>query len=103
MGLEHTPKSRKRRQEFEQRQAKRWAKKNGPVTVRFVDPATLRPATAESAGEGATTSSYGSAGERRVDAAAASTSAPSSIVDDDQVDELADPAGGDEDRPAPAR
>lgn len=46
MGMERSPKSQKRAADFRKRQEKRWAKKSGPVTVRFVDPATLRPATA---------------------------------------------------------
>jgi hypothetical protein len=79
MGVENSPQRAKRKREFEQRQQKRWAKRNGPVTVRFVDPATLRPASARGEGtEGTTTSSYGSAGDSRVDLSEPPADAPSS-------------------------
>lgn len=53
MGMESSPRRQSNAAKFRRRQEKRWAKKSGPVTVRFVDPATLRPAgNAESATAG---------------------------------------------------
>jgi hypothetical protein len=42
-GMESSPERRKRQAAKRRREEKRWAKRSGPVTVRFVDPATLRP------------------------------------------------------------
>jgi hypothetical protein len=39
-----SPDRKKRAEAKRRREEKRWARKSGPVTVRFVDPATLRPA-----------------------------------------------------------
>jgi hypothetical protein len=50
MGLEASPKRQKRHRDFLKRQERRWAKKSGPVTVRFVDPATLRPGSGPARG-----------------------------------------------------
>ncbi len=44
-GVETSPDRRKRQAAKRRREEKRWAKLSGPVTVRFVDPATLRPAS----------------------------------------------------------
>jgi hypothetical protein len=38
-----SPERRKRAAAKRKREEKRWAARSGPVTVRFVDPATLRP------------------------------------------------------------
>lgn len=43
VGLESSPQRQKRHRDYLARQERRWARKSGPVTVRFVDPATLRP------------------------------------------------------------
>jgi hypothetical protein len=43
MGLESSPQRQKRHRDYLKRQERRWAKKSGPVTVRYVDPETLRP------------------------------------------------------------
>lgn len=42
--MENSPGRKKRKRDYEKRQQNRWAKRNGPVTARFVDPATLHPA-----------------------------------------------------------
>jgi hypothetical protein len=42
-GVETSPERRKRQADKRRREEKRWAKRSGPVTVRHVDPATLRP------------------------------------------------------------
>jgi hypothetical protein len=39
---EESPERRRRRAAARKREEKRWARKSGPVTVRYVDPATLR-------------------------------------------------------------
>jgi len=41
-GIEMSPERRRRQAAKRKREEKRWAKKCGPVTVRFVDPATLK-------------------------------------------------------------
>ena len=40
-GTESSPERRKRQAAKRKREEKRWAARSGPVTVRFVDPATL--------------------------------------------------------------
>src|SRR4051794_25215453 len=40
-GTEQSPERRRRAAAKRKREEKRWAKKSGPVTTRFVDPATL--------------------------------------------------------------
>lgn len=42
-GAESSPERRKRQAAKRKREEKRWAARSGPVTVRFVDPATLKP------------------------------------------------------------
>lgn len=42
VGMDYSPSRYKRRQEFLRRQEERWRKSNGPVVVRFVDPADVR-------------------------------------------------------------
>ena len=41
-GVESSPERRSRQAAKRKREEKRWAKRSGPVTVRFVDPQTLR-------------------------------------------------------------
>jgi hypothetical protein len=45
MRAEESPQRKKRRAAGRRREEKRWAAKSGPVTVRFVDPETLREST----------------------------------------------------------
>jgi hypothetical protein len=54
-GIESSPQRRARQAAKRKREEKRWAKRSGPVTVRFVDPATLKPSgvQARPAGENA--------------------------------------------------
>jgi hypothetical protein len=40
--IEQSPERARRQAAKRQREEKRWAKRSGPVTVRFVDPAELR-------------------------------------------------------------
>jgi hypothetical protein len=42
-GVQTSPDRRRRQAAKRRREENRWAKRSGPVTVRFVDPATLRP------------------------------------------------------------
>ncbi len=41
-GVEQSPERKKRAAAKRKREERRWARRSGPVTVRFVDPATLR-------------------------------------------------------------
>lgn len=45
---EESPKRKQRRAAARKREEKRWAARSGPVTTRFVDPASLRPGGAQS-------------------------------------------------------
>lgn len=47
-GVESSPERQKRQAAKRRREEKRWAKRSGPVTVRFVDPATLRSSAGSS-------------------------------------------------------
>jgi hypothetical protein len=40
--IERSPKSQAGRARARRREERRWKRKNGPVTVRFVDPSTLK-------------------------------------------------------------
>lgn len=48
-GVETSPDRRKRQAAKRRREEKRWSRRSGPVTVRFVDPASLRPPVSDDA------------------------------------------------------
>lgn len=45
--IERKPGAAERKRKYQERQERRWKAKCGPVTVRFVDPETLRKGDAE--------------------------------------------------------
>ena len=55
---EMSPERKKRAAAKRKREEKRWAKRSGPVTVRFVDPATLKPPAAAGDDQGAGADSH---------------------------------------------
>ena len=58
--VEESPKRRARRAAARRREEKRWAAKSGPVTVRFVDPATLKRDSAADDGDQADAAGHSS-------------------------------------------